>query len=328
MLEMFSLSVTNLTSPPILFFLLGIGAALARSDLSIPETIGKTLAMYLMIAIGFKGGIEVAGHGIGGALVPSILAGLALSFLLPVVAFGLLRLLSGLDRVNRAAIGAHYGSVSIVTFVTAVQYLEIQGIAYEPFMVAVVALMETPAIVTGILLSQAAARSDSRSSRSVFTGDLVREVLLNGSVVLLVGAFVIGMITGDSGKAAMEPFTGGLFTGILCLFLLDMGLVAGRRLLDAPLIRPGLVVFALVMPLIGAAAGLACGIAAGLSVGGTALLATLAASASYIAVPAAMRVALPEANPGIYLTLSLAITFPFNITIGIPIYQSLAQLFI
>ena len=324
MFDMLSLSLTNLTSPPILFFLLGLGAALLRSDLSIPETIGKSLAMYLMIAIGFKGGVEVAGHGLGGALFASLVAGVLLSFLLPLIAFGLLRLLSNLDVVNRAAIGAHYGSVSIVTFVTAVQYLEIQGIAYEPFLIAVVALMETPAIVTGILLSQRAA--NGQNAQPVFSGYLVREVLLNGSVVLLVGAFFIGMISGENGKQALEPFTGGLFTGILCLFLLDMGLVAGRRLLDAPLIRPGLVAFAILMPLVGAFAGLLGGVLAGLSVGGTALLATLAASASYIAVPAAMRVALPQANPGIYLTLSLAVTFPFNITLGIPAYQALAQM--
>ncbi len=323
MLDMLSLSLANLTSPPILFFLLGLGAALLRSDLSIPETIGKSLAMYLMIAIGFKGGVEVAGHGFGGALFASIVAGVLLSFLLPVIAFGLLRLLSQLDTVNRAAISAHYGSVSIVTFVTAVQYLSLQGLEYEPFLIAVVALMETPAIVTGILLSQRSAQTGAASP--MFSGYLVREVLLNGSVVLLVGAFFIGMISGESGKEALEPFTGGLFTGILCLFLLDMGLVAGRRLLDARLIQPGLVVFAIIMPIIGAAAGLLSGTLAGLSVGGTALLATLAASASYIAVPAAMRVALPQANPGIYLTLSLAITFPFNITLGIPAYQALAQ---
>ena len=324
MLDMLSLSLTNLTSPPILFFLLGLGAALLRSDLSIPETIGKSLAMYLMIAIGFKGGVEVAGHGFGGALFASVIVGVLLSFLLPLIAFGLLRVLSNLDVVNRAAIGAHYGSVSIVTFVTAVQYLEIQGLAYEPFLIAVVALMETPAIVTGILLSQRAAQG--QSVKPVFSGYLVREVLLNGSVVLLVGAFFIGMISGENGKQALEPFTGGLFTGILCLFLLDMGLVAGRRLLDAHLIRPGLVAFAILMPIIGAFAGLLGGVLAGLSVGGTALLATLAASASYIAVPAAMRVALPQANPGIYLTLSLAVTFPFNITLGIPAYQALAQM--
>lgn len=324
MLDIFSLSATNLTSPPILFFVLGLGAALLRSDLSIPETIGKSLAMYLMIAIGFKGGLEVRSAGIGTSFAAAIFAGMLLSFLLPLVAFWLLKALSGLDRINRAAIGAHYGSVSIVTFVTAVQYLDVLGLPYEAYLIAVVALMETPAIVTGILLSRSAASGEK--SAPVLNGYLVREVLLNGSVVLLVGAFLIGMISGQAGKEALEPFTGGLFTGILCLFLLDMGLVAGRRLLDAKLISPGLVVFALVMPLIGAAAGLLSGVMAGLSVGGTALLATLAASASYIAVPAAMRVALPQANPGIYLTLSLAITFPFNITIGIPVYQALAEM--
>jgi len=323
MSEILSLTATNLTSPPILFFVLGLGAALLRSDLTIPETIGKTLAMYLMIAIGFKGGVEVRNFGIDATLASALGAGMMLSFLLPIIAFWLLRTLSTLDRINRAAIGAHYGSVSIVTFVTAIQYIDSLGLAYEPYMVAVVALMETPAIVTGILLSRAGA--GDAPGAPVISKKLVREVLLNGSVVLLVGAFLIGAISGQAGQEALKPFTGDLFTGILCLFLLDMGLVAGNRLLDARLVRPGLVMFALLMPLIGAMAGLLTGALVGLSLGGTVLLATLSASASYIAVPAAMRVALPQANPGIYLTLSLAVTFPFNIMIGIPLYQALAQ---
>ncbi len=326
MLDVLGLAVTNLTSPPILFFVLGLGAALLRSDLSIPETIGKTLAMYLMIAIGFKGGVEVATHGLDSAFIATIVAALLISFLLPVVAFWMLGLMSRLGQVDRAAISAHYGSVSIVTFVTAVQYLEIQDLSYEAYLIAIVALMETPAIVTGILLSRSSEKGGKPAP--MFNAYVLREVLLNGSIVLLVGAFVIGMISGTPGKEALQPLTGDLFTGILCLFLLDMGLVAGRRLLDTPLISPGLVAFAIAMPVIGASAGLASGIIAGLSPGGTALLATLAASASYIAVPAAMRVALPQANPGIYLTLSLAITFPFNITVGIPLYQAAAQLFL
>ena len=269
--------------------------------------------------------MEVRNFGIDATLASALVAGMMLSFLLPIVAFWLLRTLSTLDRINRAAIGAHYGSVSIVTFVTAIQYIDSLGLAYEPYMVAVVALMETPAIVTGILLSRASA--GDAPGGPVISKKLVREVFLNGSVVLLVGAFLIGAISGQAGEEALKPFTGDLFTGILCLFLLDMGLVAGNRLMDARLVRPGAGYVRSFHALDRRGRGLLAGAVVGLSLGGTVLLATLSASASYIAVPAAMRVALPQANPGIYLTLSLAVTFPFNIMIGIPLYQALAQYF-
>jgi uncharacterized protein len=319
MTDIFSLAATNLMSPIILCFILGLGAALARSDLSVPEAVAKGMSIYLLFAIGFKGGVAVADHGLEGTLLWTVGAGLVLSFGLPFVAFALLRVMTGLSRIDAAAVAAHYGSISIVTFVAATSVLQSRAIDSEGFMVAVAAAMEAPAILSALWIV-------SRGGDKADTGaDLWRDILLNGSIVLLVGSFVIGMVTGAPGLARIESFIVSPFQGVLCLFLLDMGLVAGRGLRDQ---RGGLgagsVVFALLMPLIGASAGLALGLAIGLSTGGLALLMVLAASSSYIAVPAAMRVALPEANPSIYLTLSLGVTFPFNLTIGIPTYVAIA----
>lgn len=307
------LALANFVSPMILFFLLGVGAALARSDLQIPEQIGKGLALYLLLSIGLKGGAAMASGTIG-----AIVSGLLLSFLIPFVGFALLRATTGLDLVTAAAVAAHYGSISAVTFVTAVGFLNLQGIPYETYMVAVMALMETPAIVSGLLLARRAGGPDAAQDRSESTtGELVREILLNGSVVMLVGAFAIGWITGESGLETVKPFVIDPFLGVLCLFLLDMGLVAARQLRGATALGPKVILFALYMPLLGACLGLAAGWLIGLSLGGTLLLTVLTASASYIAVPAAMRIALPAANAAVYLTLSLAVTFPFNVLIGI-----------
>jgi hypothetical protein len=317
-----TLAGQNLLTPMILCFALGGFAALARSDLSVPEAAAKTMALYLMFAIGFKGGVAVSKSGIDGYVLAAMAAGIALSFLLPIVAFGLLRVVSRLSAVEAAAVAAHYGSISIVTFATASGVLALRGIEAEGYMVAVSAAMESPAIITALWL---AARSGQ--GRSVEPG-LWREILLNGSIVLLIGAFAIGMITGPDGMAKVEAFVVAPWQGVLCLFLLDMGLVAGRGLRGARgLIGVGLVAFGVVMPMVGAAAGLGAALALGLSLGGTVLMMVLAASASYIAVPAAMRMALPEANPAVYVTLSLAVTFPFNVAVGIPAYFWLASQF-
>ena len=314
----------NLLTPMILSFGLGLIAALARSELTIPEAMAKAMSIYLLFAIGFKGGVSVATHGVDGHLVASLLAGVALSFLLPFVAFALLRVLTAMSALDAAAVAAHYGSISIVTFVTATSVLSGQGIESEGFMVAVAAAMEAPAIISALWL---ATRDGARAGSAVrVDARLWHEILLNGSIVLLLGAFVIGALTGPPGMARIESFIVSPFQGVLCLFLLDMGLVAGRGLRGVRgLLGPGAVIFGIVMPLIGATAGMAAGVALGLSAGGLALMMTLGASASYIAVPAAMRVALPEANPALYLTLSLGITFPFNLTLGIPTYVALAQ---
>ena len=320
MSDILTIAGQNLLTPMILCFALGLLAALARSELTIPEAMAKAMSIYLLFAIGFKGGVAVATHGVDGHLVATLMAGVALSFLLPFVAFALLRVLTRMSALDAAAVAAHYGSISIVTFVTATSVLSGQGIESEGFMVAVAAAMEAPAIISALWLAARAgtgARMDAK---------LWHEILLNGSIVLLLGSFVIGVLTGTPGMAKIESFVISPFQGVLCLFLLDMGLVAGRGLRGVRgVLGPGAVVFGVVMPLVGAAAGLAAGVALDLSTGGLALMMTLAASASYIAVPAAMRVALPEANPALYLTLSLGITFPFNLTLGIPTYVALSQ---
>ncbi len=301
---------------PVMFFGLGLAAGLARSDLAVPESVAKGLSLYLMLAIGLKGGMALAAPGASEGLLAALALGIALSFLMPLPAFALLRGMTRLDKVTAAAVAGHYGSVSVVTYAAAAGMLVAAGIASEPFMPAVLAAMETPAILTALLLARSGRTGPVRGKRH-----LAREVLLNGSVVLLLGSFLIGWIGGEAQRAPLAPFVEGLFQGALCLFLLEMGLLAARQLRAAPgRLDARLVGFGLLMPLIGAAAGLGAGLLAGLSPGGVALMMTLAASASYIAVPAAMRLALPEADAGIYVTLSVAITFPFNIVVGIPLY--------
>lgn len=322
MSEILALASENLLSPIILSFLLGLAAAMARSDLSIPEAVAKGMSIYLLFAIGFKGGASVADHGVDGALLMSIGAGILLSFGLPLVAFGLLKVLTQFSRLDAAAVAAHYGSISIVTFVAATSVLEGRAIPAEGYMVAVAAAMEAPAILSALWLV-----SRNGSGGRMEPG-LVREILLNGSIVLLVGSFVIGMLTGERGLAEISSFIVSPFKGVLCLFLLDMGLVAGRGLRQSKgVLGLGAILFGVLMPLAGSVLGLTLGMLIGLSTGGVVLLMVLSASASYIAVPAAMRVALPEANPAIYLTLSLGVTFPFNLTLGIPLYVALATQF-
>ncbi len=313
------LAADNLLSPIILSFVLGLSAALARSDLSVPEAIAKGLSIYLLFAIGFKGGVSVADHGIDLRLGLSLSAGLLMSFTLPFVAYALLRALTGLGTTDAAAVAGHYGSISIVTFVAATSVLASQSIAAEGYMVAVAAVMEAPAILSALWLASRGGRTGGVES------GLWREILLNGSIVLLVGSFLIGWATGPEGLEEISSFIVAPFKGVLCLFLLDMGLVAGRGLRGSRgVLGGGAVTFAIIMPPVGALIGLVLGLAIGLSPGGLALLMTLAASASYIAVPAAMRVALPEANPSIYLTLSLGVTFPFHLVLGIPLYVAIA----
>ncbi len=326
-----TLAAQNLLSPMILSFALGMAAALARSDLSFPEAVAKGMSLYLLFAIGFKGGVSVSDHGLDGGLLAALTVGVALSAALPFLAFGLLRALTPLPITDAASVAAHYGSISIVTFVTASTVLDAQGIFHEGYMVAVAAAMEAPAILSALWLISRLNGPGAREDR----GALLREILLNGSIVLLVGAFLIGWVTGEEGQREIDAFITAPFKGVLCLFLLDMGLVAGRGLRAArqkgaggDVLAPGVLAFGVLMPLLGAAAGAAAGWALGLSAGGVALLMVLCASASYIAVPAAMRVALPQANPAISLTLALGITFPFNLVLGIPLYLAVANVLI
>lgn len=316
-----TLAAQNLISPIILSFVLGLLAALARSDLNFPEAIAKGISLYLLFAIGFKGGASVAAYGADLRLLAALMAGVALSFLLPFVAYALLRSIAKVSVVDAAAIAGHYGSISIVTFVAASTVLSGIGVATEGYMVAVAAAMEAPAIVSALWLASRCGENAGRMDANLW-----REVLLNGSIVLLIGAFAIGWTTGKDGLAQIEGFIVSPFKGVLCLFLLDMGIVAGRGLKNSRgVLTSGIVAFGILMPLIGATLGLAISAALGLSLGGAVLMMVLSASASYIAVPAAMRVALPQANPSISLALSLGITFPFNITVGIPLYLAVAQ---
>jgi hypothetical protein len=310
--------VDTLTSPVILFFVLGIIAALIKSDLAIPEAFAKAMSIYLMAAIGLKGGIEVAESGFTAELAGAALLGLALSFLIPFCAFALLTRFGGLSRVDAGAVAAHYGSVSVVTFVTAKEILTGQGLSPAGYMVAVLALMETPAIISGLLLARKGQKTESN-------GALLHEVFANASVVLLVGAFMIGLIAGNDGFAAVKPLFDNGFRGVLCLFLLDMGLIAARRLMQSKKLNARLVALAILLPLTNGALGVVSGTLIGLDVASAASLGILSASASYIAVPAAMRMALPEADPGIYLAMSLGITFPFNIIFGITLFSQLAR---
>ncbi len=309
-----------LLSPVILFFVLGASAAFARSDLSIPEAIAKGLSLYLMAAIGLKGGVQVAEAGFTADMAAAAAAGLVLSCLIPLPAYLALRRFGRLNAVNAAAVAAHYGSVSVVTFVTGVEVLDSGGLPPAGYMVAVLALMETPAIIVGLMLARRGATGVEAQPR----GALLHETLLNGSVVLLTGSFVIGLIAGKDGYAPIAPVFDTAFRGILCLFLLDMGLVAARRLRDARALTWRTAILAVVFPVVNGTVGVLVGVWAGLDTGSAAALGILAASASYIAVPAAMRLALPQADPGLYLSMSLAVTFPFNITLGIPLYTALA----
>ena len=304
--------------PIVLFFILGLVAGLARSDLRLPGAIYEFLSVILLLAIGLKGGVELAQQSLA-ALLPQMIAVVLMGLALPLVAYPVLRGIGRLARTDAASIAAHYGSVSVGTYAVAVAWLASREIAFEAYLPLLLVLLEMPAIVVGIMLARGVSADTDWKS-------LAHEVFLGKSIVLLVGGLLIGWA---AGPVALEPVSGlffGLFHGVLALFLLEMGLVAAGQV--ASLRRHGLflVAFGVVFPLFGALVGAVLGWQLGLSAGGTMLLATLAASASYIAVPAAMRMALPEANPALSLTASLGITFPFNILVGIPLYHQLAAL--
>ncbi len=304
--------------PVVLFFLLGVIAKLAKSDLRLPEALYETLSIFLLLAIGLKGGVELAKVPFGSVALQAA-AVLAMGFLLPLPAYAILRGPGRLARPDAASIAAHYGSVSVVTFAVATAYLTRRSIGYEAHMPLFVALLETPAIVTGILLARMGTLGTVR------WGAVAHEVLLGKSIVLLLGGLAIGAIVGPDGIAPIKLLFIDLFKGVLALFLLEMGLVAGGRLGDLRRAGPFLMAFGVVVPVLFACAGALIARLVGLSDGGTALLATMAASASYIAAPTAMRIAVPEANPALSIGASLGVTFPFNITVGIPFYLWLAE---
>ena len=316
---MLETAIQTFTSPVVLFFVLGLLAAFVRSDLAIPEPIAKAMSLYLMAAIGLKGGVAVSKSGIDATVISALVAGVVAGFLLPFFAYAILKTFGKLDRINSGAVAAHYGSISVVTFVTATEILT--GQAREPggYMVAVMAAMEAPAILSGLILARGAGGSGNQS-----TGEMLHEVFTNSSIVLLLGAFVIGMIGGEAGFDEVSPFFEAGFKGVLCIFLLDMGLIAARRMIDARSVTWRLAAIAIFLPIVNGLAGTALGVGIGLDAGSSAALGVLCASASYIAVPAAMRLALPEADPGIYLTMSLSITFPFNVLINIGVISAFA----
>lgn len=322
-----SLILNNLLTPPILLFFLGMAATLLKSDLDIPQAVTRGLSIYLLFAIGMHGGVELARSGFEFATLLPLGAGVLASALMPLLAFAVLRRRVGVE--DAAAIGATYGSISAVTFITAASFLDQLGEAYGGHMVAAMALMESPAILVGVLLARrygggadgdGTANGDGGPERGF--GPLIREAVLNGPVFLLFGSLLVGLVTGERGWEAVKPFAYDPFRGVLCLFLLDMGLIAARRLDALRASGAFLGGFAVIVPLLAATAAIGASAAMGLSVGDALLFTVLCASASYIAVPAAMRVALPKANPSLYLPMSLALTFPFNIALGIPLYYA------
>jgi len=324
-----SVFLSNLSSPPLLFFFLGVAAVLARSDLEIPAQIAKFLSLYLLFAIGFKGGVALSESTIDSTMLLTLLCAVVLSAVIPVYTFVLLR--GSFSLADSAAIAATYGSVSAVTFVTATGYLDMQGIAWSGYLVAAMALMESPAIIVGIVLYKYFGKQQIATAQMFSWKELLRESLFNGSVLLILGSMVIGWVTGTDGMHKLQPLVKDLFLGLLCLFLLDMGIVAARRFRDLQPVRRGqsggkpirlMLAAGLMLPAVNALVGLGIAVFLGLTEGNALLFVVLAASASYIAVPAAMRLALPEANPGSYLTMSLAITFPLNLLIGIPAYHA------
>lgn len=313
----------NFFTPPVLFFFLGLLATLARSDLEIPQPLPKFLSLYLLMAIGFKGGLELHHSGLSGGVVLALGAAIIMAVVVPLYSFFILRL--RLNVYDASAIAATYGSISAVTFITAISYLNNSGISYGGHMVAAMALMESPAIVIGVILVRRF--SQTANGNGFAWKPIVHEAFFNGSVFLILGSLLIGVLTGSEGEKALKPFTDDIFKGLLSFFLLDMGIIAAKRLGDLGSNRWFLTGFGILMPIANAILAIFIARLLGLSEGDALLLAILCASASYIAVPAAMRLAVPEANPSLYVAMALAITFPFNIVVGIPLYHGMIEWF-
>ena len=328
----------NLLDPAILFFAFGVLAGALRSNLEIPPQIAKFLSLYLLMALGLKGGFALAKSGMTPEIALSLGAAILMAFLIPTIGYAFLK--NRVSRYDAAAIAASYGSVSAVTFVTAMQYLESSGLSFGGHMAVAMVLMESPAIIMAVLLantmrqtasmhvsasSAGAAALGTHAAQDFKIGKILHESFTDGAHLLLLGAMAVGFISGESGKAMMQPFSGDLFKGMLAFFLLDMGLMVARNFQDARKASPVLIAYAALGPVVHAGLALALAWALSLPVVDSALLMVLSASASYIVVPAVLRYAIPEANPSLYFGLSLGVTFPLNILFGIPAYVSLAQ---
>lgn len=313
------LIINNLAHPPVLFFFLGMIAVFCKSDLKIPDPLPKLFSLYLLLAIGFHGGVELRKTGINQEVIFALSAAMFMAVIVPIYAFFILRL--KLDVYNAAAIAATYGSISAVTYITAVTFLQTLGLEPAGYMVAALALMEAPAIVIGIIMARIFA---PKKENSEFSWSAVfREAFLNGSVLLITGSLLIGLISGEEGWDTLKPFTKDIFKGMLSFFLLDMGLLAAKRIGDLKSAGFFLPPFAILMPVLNGCIGIVLSKLIGLQPENALVFSVLCASASYIAVPAAMRLSLPEANPSLYVPMALAITFPFNIIVGIPLYYYL-----
>ncbi len=314
------LILQNMLNPPVLFFFLGMLAVFLKSELTIPQPLPKLFSLYLLIAIGLHGGYELSKSGLDLYIFKALLIAVFMSMLVPIYSFFILR--TKIDVYNAIAVAATFGSISAVTFITGITYLQTIGLEYGGFMVASMALMESPAIVIGLVFAALFVKDSNNDTEEEKTDwkEIFREAFLNPSVFLLVGALLIGILTGEKGWHSMEPLFGTLFKGMLAFFLLDMGLVAARKIHELKKVGFFLIAFAIIMPIVNASVATGLAYFFDISKGDAFLLALLSASASYIAVPAAMRLSVPQANPGIYLPLSLAVTFPFNISLGIPLY--------
>ncbi|WP_040247597.1 sodium-dependent bicarbonate transport family permease [Psychroserpens mesophilus] len=319
----FHLLIDNLTNPALLFFFLGVIAVQLKSDLSIPENSSKFISFYLLLSIGFKGGQELAHSEFNMEILWALLFGIVLALVVPVYTYFILRKKFSVE--NAGAIAAAYGSVSAVTFVTTISFLELEQIPFSGHMVAVMALMEAPSIMVGLLLMTFYKKKNKENSQ-VPMKKVLHHALTNGSVLIIIGSLVIGLLASEAQAEGIKPFTTDIFKGFLAVFLLDMGIVSGRKLSD--FVKKGwfALVFAILIPIInGSLVAIISGVLT-TSNGNRLLFAILAASASYIAVPAAMKIAAPRANPSLYIPMALAITFPFNITLGMPLYLCIINL--
>ncbi|MFY8112221.1 MAG: sodium-dependent bicarbonate transport family permease [Flavobacterium sp.] len=314
------LLIENITNPALLFFLLGIIAVYLKSDLEIPNNTSKFISLYLLFSIGFKGGQELAHSDFSIEIIWSVVFGMVVSIFIPLYTFFILKKKFSIE--NSGAIAAAYGSVSAVTFVTAVSFLEMQSLNFSGHMVAVMALMEAPAIIVGVILIQMFSKKSAVDSK---IGPIIKHSFTNGSVLLIIGSLIIGLLASDKAALGIKPFTTDIFKGFLAIFLLDMGIVSGRKLGD--FFKSGWFsfVFAVIIPLINGSVVAYLSQLVTEDVGNRFIFAVLASSASYIAVPAAMKIEVPKANPGIFLPMALAVTFPFNITFGMPIYLSIVM---